>query len=334
MGVSGLALVALLALLQAVAADAGTLLLFKAHSPTEAMLARFCLAAKQSRKAAFPTDFVLLDYSQPNGTSLLPDPASGWCDEPPETVRITTADLEELFGKFWRTYYREGYKLASLPELAFHAKFGAQRKYTAMWVFEQDVGWTGNLFDFFPAYATTYADFMCDKVVRWETPAADWAARGTPGLPAWKPPRHWNFPWWDFHSGMMAETPKRTVCGVYVARYSLRLLDHLLRRYLYAGGWAHCEMFASSVCDLQMDLPASWKGNCKVANLRNDAQFRNPHAFFGANFRVGMPGVNGGPGGLSAFAAHRIALDKADFESHFANASLVGAPVLYHPLKF
>ena len=112
-----------------------------------------------------------------------------------------------------------------------------------------------------------------------------------PPGPDWKPPKNWNFPWWDYHSGWAHATPKRTVCGVYVTRYSARLLDALVSNYLPHGGWAHCEMFASTVCDLQLTGPGFAGRNCSVGNLRSEALFRNPNFMFGSIFRVGMPAL-------------------------------------------
>ena len=152
-----------------------------------------------------------------------------------------------------------------------------------------------------------------------------------PPGPDWKPPKGWNFPWWDSHSGWAHATPRRTVCGVYVTRYSGRLLDALVRNYLPDGSWAHCEMFASTVCDLQLTGPG-WEGrNCSVGNLRSETLFRNPQRMFASNFRVGMPSMNI----RSELSIKRNAQDRDDFlKQREKSVEGVSPPKLYHPVKY
>lgn len=176
-------------LLLACCANAGTLFLIKVHAPTEAMLARVCEAARQSREAAFPSTFVLLDFTEPTGSSLLP-PVSSWCEEEVSVTRLTLALMAELWGKkHAETFLEHGYHFASLPELTYHAKYGRKGGHKHVWVFEQDVAWTGNVFDFFPSYAILPQDFLCDKLRRMEMPAEQWAKQDGDGAPS-PPFRH------------------------------------------------------------------------------------------------------------------------------------------------
>jgi len=319
-----LALLLLLSL-SAVRARARTLFLYKTHSPTEAQLARLCALARRARAAAFPTSVVLLDFSRPNGTTLLP-PTSSWCDSPVNVERVTTGELRRAFGvSSAEMLLAHSYQLSIVPELAFHARHGATRDYEFVWVFEQDVGWVGDLFDFFPSYAVDKEDFLCDKVVRREVPPDAWATRGTG--PAWKPPKNWNFPWWDAHSGWASELPQRVLCGAYVVRYSRRLLDTLTQRYAVSGAWAHCEFFPATVCDSGLNL--TFDGGCRVGNIRGKLH-SNPNMFFAPNFRVSMPAESV----ANERNARRNAEARDDFLRWEAKTGPGGRPKLFHPLKY
>ena len=121
------------------------------------------------------------------------------------------------------------------------------------------------------------------------------------------------------------------VCGVYVTRYSARLLDALVDNYLPQGSWAHCEQFAATVCEMQLVGPGFEGRNCSVGNLRGDSLFRNPQLMFARNFHTGMPSNNI----RSEASIKRNNQDRDEYlKDRAGHVEGITPPKLFHPVKY
>ena len=326
-----------------------TLFLYKMHQPTAAMLKRLCGLRRAAEEAAFPGAFAAVNVEvpspelncrthaemlkcderqvkkgggriqpmRPNVSYPLP-PAADWCPGAPlDVVSMTPEDLEAVFGAtLGRTLFWNQYLLAHVPELYFHATQRAKRSYTRLWVFEQDVGWTGNLFDYLASLAAWPEDFLCEnhkQVIhswRWRHAHSGWAEP-------------------DVSSASATDRNKSRImhrCGVWAVRYSRRLLDALLDEHLFNGHWAHCEFHAASLC---MTSKTAFPGDepCQVRNLRDPQFFANAHKFYAMPFRAAMP-----MGNSEEIRQQKMKEVRSMYRKH---AQGLDAPVvLFHPLKF
>lgn len=218
-----------------------TLVLFKAHAATPTMLARLCsLGAARSNSSSASSHTYHVAFLASGGdvtvcSALFPVHAS---------VINQAEALETAWGAATaRAVGPQVLALGSLAELTWfqHVRNRTGFHFDYLWALEQDVAWTGNVFDALAELSGRGTeDLLCREVVH------GWVGR-----------RHWyslhndNWMWSNLHSGWADDSPgaPRVHCGVFAVRYSRRLLELLADEFLSRGRWAHSEWFAPSVCE-------------------------------------------------------------------------------------
>jgi len=212
------------------------MVLIKVHAPTAAMKARFCrLPADLARSVAFAgARFHIQLYvaderripANPLGCAPLVNASSSV---------LTKSDLKRLWpaADVVAIHARRKH-LSGVAEVAFFAKHRPPGV-DFLWVLEQDVSWTGNLFDALATFSDWGADLLCQR----------------PHIVRVKRPGGWTHQYQ--HSSWLSNTlgSPRHICGMFVARYSSNLLRTLSDEYLAKGRWAHVEMFAPAACALE-----------------------------------------------------------------------------------
>ena len=235
------------------------LLLIKTHDPTPAMLARWCQHLSNAEVAAsYNFSAAIMFYSSTGnrglGDGVVPIP-SPWCM--PYTV-VRKENITALWGEQQaEEFISNSWVWGSAPDLTYFALRRASFPYDAMWVFDQDVAWTGNVFELLTNLGGGQSeDLLCFDVQHrlvgkehwWQLHTDKWMWHKT----------HSNWAGWDDSPGA-----PRISCDIMVVRYSSSLLHRLVDDYLSKGRYAHGEFFASTACGLQME-------DCTVGTFATD----------------------------------------------------------------
>jgi hypothetical protein len=233
------------------------LLLIKTHRPTTAMLARWCRHFSPPEKAARHNFTVAIMFFSSSGDRGLGDGVvtipSNWC-MPFEVVR--KENLTARWGEEQaHAFTSQPWVWCSTPEMAYFALHQSSFPYDAMWVFDQDVAWTGNVFDHLAKLGDgRHEDLLCSDV--------DFHARV--GKKHWWQLHNDNWKWHKTHTNWSgwddAPGAPRIRCYIMAVRYSTPLLHRLIDDYLDKGIYAHGEFFAPTVCGLKMQ-------NCTVGDF-------------------------------------------------------------------
>lgn len=250
---------ALLALLRSCSVLARELLVIKTHWPTRSMLDRWCrhLGPEAASAAGFTVIIMLYTSGGERGAGdgVLTIP-SDWCL--PYTV-VRKANLTALWGKAQAALFTtQPWVWCSAPDLAFYALHQGAFPFSHMWVFDQDVAWSGDVFAALRQLGSgREEDLLCSGV--------DW---GRVGKKHWWQLHNDNWMWYKTHSNWSGwdDSPgaPRVRCYIMVVRYSHALLHRLVHDYLDHGIYAHGEFFAPTVCGLMTP-------NCTVGDIRGAA---------------------------------------------------------------
>lgn len=236
------------------------LLLIKTHNPTPAMLERWCTHfANPGPAANHGFEVAIMFYSSSGERGLGDDVVtipSPWCM--PFLV-VRKRNLTALWGEAQaEALTSQPWVWCSAPDLAYFALRQDSFPYEHMWVFDQDVAWTGSVFSLLGSLARGRdgSNLLCFDV--------SW---GRVGKKHWWQLHNDNWMWWKTHSDWAGwdDSPgaPRVRCQIMVVRYSTPLLRHLTGEYLAKGRYAHGEWFAASVCGLSMP-------GCRVSNFADD----------------------------------------------------------------
>jgi hypothetical protein len=244
------------------------LLLIKTHRPTPAMLTRWCRHLSLPSVAASRGFTVAVMFYASGGDRGLGDGVvsmpSSWCMP---YVVVGKQNLTALWGEGQaRAFHESPWVWCSAPELSYFALRRGAFPFKAMWVFDQDVAWSGNVFDLLGRLGRgREEDLLCHDV-----------DRGRVGKKHWWQLHNDNWMWYKTHSNWSGwdDSPgaPRIRCEIMVVRYSAPLLHRLVDEYLALGRYAHGELFAPTACGLLMD-------NCTVGD------FAGPTAPLGKPFR-------------------------------------------------
>jgi hypothetical protein len=225
------------------------LLLIKTHNPTPAMLTRWCQHLSNSELAAsYNFSVAIMFYSSMgdrglgDGVISMPSP---WCM--PYTI-VRKQNITEMWGEAQADeFISNSWVWCSAPDLTYFALHSTDFPYDSMWVFDQDVAWTGNVFELLTNLGRDRSeDLLCfdvnygrvGKKYWWQLHNDKWMWHKT----------HSNWSGWDDSPGA-----PRIRCYIMVVRYSASLLHRLVDDYLSKGRYAHGEFFASTACGLQME---------------------------------------------------------------------------------
>jgi len=255
------------------------------------MLARWCTHFARPEEAAREGFTVVIMFYSSGGDRGLGDGVvtipSDWC-LPFEVVR--KQNLTGLWGEEQAlALTSQPWVWCSAPDLTYFALHQASFAYDAMWVFDQDVAWTGNVFRLLNRLGSgREEDLLCSGVDHgrvgkkhwWNLHNDKWMWHKT----------HTNWAGWDDSPGA-----PRIRCYIMVVRYSARLLHRLVDDYLNKGIYAHGEFFASTVCGLIMD-------DCTVGD------YASPLAPLGEPFDCCKNSINTAAEWLSARALYPDAL--------------------------
>ena len=297
-----------------------TVLLIKTHTPTAAMVQRFCHLVEEAAATDFSFKFYFtifigksegvqarhidpVHWQLPESERLLPDPTV--LSRCPNNATLDVFHLDHdnytamwgpitgelLQGKIARggVEWNGRWALSSIPELTFFAEHRDTLVFDHMWVIEHDVAWQGNLFDALATFSAWRDDYLCKGV-----------GDAPPGTP---------WPWYDLHSGTFEFVQTRLRCQRFVARYSRRLMEYLVDLFLKQGHWADDEWFASTVCGRHLHNLTGY--NCTVRDYDAAIAFAD---IFGDPFHFGQGG---------------------DFDlNRSLNYTITQPPKLFHPVKF
>jgi len=174
---------------------------------------------------------------------------------------VTEADvvgvLGEAFGrKVWSHKQEEwmipGFGLFATPNIfVFHVLHHAALRYDYLWVFEDDVAWTGNLFDYFRLFEQRQDDILASGIAL--SSVGDY----------WSWSRMQSADGWAGGNG--AQISKSLI---FLQRLSATLLD-LMVDHCRLGHWAFDEWFAPTVCmQSEHHLGTHFrKRNCTAADV-------------------------------------------------------------------
>ena len=246
-------------LLLAAESAARQLLLVKTHRPTPAMLARWCRHfSRPGRAERYGFTVVIMFYSSAGdrglGDGVVTIPAE-WC------MRFEVVGKQNLTALWGAEQALDltsrPWVWCSAPELSYFALHQAAFPCDSMWVFDQDVGWAGNVFDLLGQLGDDREeDLLCSDVDHgrvgkkhwWQLHNDKWMWHKT----------HTSWTGWDDSPGA-----PRVRCSIMVVRYSTRLLHTLVNDYLNRAIYAHGEFFAATVCGLLSK-------NCSVGDFVSD----------------------------------------------------------------
>jgi hypothetical protein len=240
-------------------AVARQLLLIKTHKPTEVMLARWCRHFSQPEEAWRHGFTVAVMFYSSGGDTGLGDGVvtipSDWC-MPFEVVR--KHNLTALWGEEQAlALTSQPWVWSSTPDLSYFALHRAAFPYDSMWVLEQDVAWSGNIFKLLGQLGSgREEDLLCADVNYGRVGKKHWWQLHNDKWMWYKTHTHWSG--WDDSPGA-----PRIRCSIMAVRYSTRLLRRLVDDYLNKAIYAHGEFFASTVCGLMLD-------NCTVGDYVAD----------------------------------------------------------------
>ena len=232
------------------------LLLIKTHRPTNAMLARWCSHFSRPEDAAKHGFTVAIMFYSSSGDRGLGDGVvsipSDWCMSF-EVVR--KQNLTALWGEEQAlALTSQPWVWCSAPDLSYFALHQASFPYDHMWVFDQDVAWSGNVFDLLGQLGDGRdEDLLCSDMDHGRVGKKHWWQLHNDNWMWYK--THTNWSGWDDSPGA-----PRVRCYIMVVRYSRRLLHSLVDDYLNNAIYAHGEFFAATVCGLMME-------NCTVGDF-------------------------------------------------------------------
>lgn len=224
------------------------------------MLTRWCRNFAQPERAASYGFTVAIMFFSSSGDRGLGDGVvtipSDWCMDF-EVVR--KQNLTSLWGEEQALQLTsQPWLWCSAPDLSYFALHQHAFPYDSMWVFDQDVGWTGNVFELLGMLGEgRREDLLCSQVDHGRVGKKHWWQLHNDRWMWYK--THSNWSGWDDSPGAA-----RVRCYIMVVRYSARLLHHLVDTYLNNAIYAHGEFFAPTVCSLKME-------NCTVGDFVSES---------------------------------------------------------------
>jgi len=209
------------------------------------MLARWCALAAIAEATGESVPIGLRVHPGPSHLrySFADRPVADWCPQHASRLTlypVTEADVVGVMGEaagreVWshrqESWMVAGYGLFHTSLVfVFHSLHHAALRYDQLWVFEDDVAWTGNLFDYMRLFAERPEDLLAGELMR-NTVGDYW---------------HWSrMQSADGWAGGDGAAIARTM--MFAQRLSAPLLD-LLVDHCRRGHWAHDEWFAATVC--------------------------------------------------------------------------------------
>lgn len=206
----------------------------------------------------------------------------------------------------------------------------SRQEFHACWLFGlplfQDVAWQGNLFTFFEYFSTWRDDLLCDKVRNltyipktgdqfkdgddgWFAVHSGWANAGVANHSHVKCEMHCKLRSYVLFSHILVVPGMK-----FVVRYSRRLLDVLVDRYLSHGHWAQDEWFASTVCARQLDATFE-RRECHVGD-----------------YQLARSDTASDP--KTMFDEYRFWCCPPPFSESDWHYNISAPPRLYHPMKY
>lgn len=228
---------------------------------------------------------------------------------------LTHTKLSLLWGEAVAEFHhKRRTDLSSSAEVAFHSLYTLSHDtppYTALWVLEPDVAWTGSLL-------STLA--CADAAAR-----RSGAHTGDAGLICWRLIEVGE-PWvhYKLHSrDWLNEGAPSPACQMFLARYGASLLEEMGRR-ITRGEYAHVEVFARAVCD--------GVAGCNTTHLGNVM----PPQAVGDPFRCCGKGILNESAWSSVVAAGSTLSDADALEAGTTRSDSCALPYgrVYHPVKF
>lgn len=232
-----------------IASVLSTLLIFRTHKPTDSMLRRYCLLeSTPDVKIVFLSGFSTVpNHTCVDGGRHL----SFYSFTHHDLVQFKASFIEEVKNSIWA--------YASAPDFIY--LHSLKTPFDFAWVFEQDVGWQGNLLSFVEHYRLWPVDFIASKFAV----------------------RH-SYEWMmaeKFIGDAFVPNAPRPMCDAFVMRYSKRFADTIARDYLKKGFIADVEWFTSSVCTSLTEY------NCTQLDMLRTTPYILGHPYY-ADFQPPM----------------------------------------------